>query len=93
MSTSTPLLFLHGYWHGSWCWSEVIAHIASTGRATAAVDMVGHGLRAQRPQSVNARPFVPQAIAAEASPVAGVDLGQAADLLVSQIKQVGVVAL
>jgi len=89
MSSSTRLLFLHGYWHGSWCWSEVTARVAAAGRDSVAVDMAGHGLRARRPRSVYARPFDPQAIATEVSPVAGVDLDQAGDLLVSQIKQVG----
>jgi len=89
MSSSTRLLFLHGYWHGSWCWSEVTARVAAAGRDSVAVDMAGHGLRARRPRSVYARPFNPQAIATEVSPVADVDLDQAGDLLVSQIKQVG----
>ncbi|MDG4771827.1 alpha/beta fold hydrolase [Solwaraspora sp. WMMD792] len=89
MSSSTRLLFLHGYWHGSWCWSEVTTRVAAAGRDSVAVDMAGHGLRARRPRSVYARPFDPKAIATEVSPVADVDLDQAGDLLVSQIKQVG----
>jgi pimeloyl-ACP methyl ester carboxylesterase len=89
MSPTTPLLFLHGFWHGSWCWSEVAAHAAAAGRVTAAVDMAGHGVRARRPRAIDARPFDPEQVATEVSPVAGVDLDQAADLLVAQIKQVG----
>lgn len=86
---STPLIFLHGYWHGSWCWSEVIARVAAMGRPAAAVDMAGHGLRASRPQCLTTRPLAPEAIATEVSPVAGVDLDQAGDLLVSHIKEIG----
>ncbi|MEU4343232.1 alpha/beta fold hydrolase [Nocardia sp. NPDC023852] len=86
---STPLLFLHGYWHGSWCWSEVIARVARMGRASVAVDMAGHGLRAVRPQCLTTRPFDAEILATEMSPVAGVDLEQAGDLLVSQIEEVG----
>jgi pimeloyl-ACP methyl ester carboxylesterase len=86
---STPLIFVHGYWHGSWCWSEVIARVAAMGRPAVAVDMAGHGLRAGRPQCLTRRPFAPEALATEVSPVAGVDLDQAGDLLVSQIKEVG----
>ncbi|MGW1786903.1 alpha/beta fold hydrolase, partial [Streptomyces sp. NPDC002143] len=82
---STPLIFVHGYWHGSWCWSEVIARVASTGRPAVAVDMAGHGLRAGRPQCLTRRPFDAEALVTEVSPVAGVDLDQAGDLLVSQI--------
>jgi pimeloyl-ACP methyl ester carboxylesterase len=90
MSTArTPLLFVHGYWHGSWCWSEVIAHAASAGRTTLAVDLAGHGLRAQRPASANRRPFNPEALATEVSPVAGVDLDEAGELLLAQVKQFG----
>ncbi|MET9793661.1 alpha/beta fold hydrolase [Streptomyces canus] len=86
---STPLIFLHGFWHGSWCWSEVITRVAATGRPAVAVDMAGHGLRAGRPQCLTRRPFDAEALATEVSPVAGVDLDQAGDLLVSQIKEVG----
>ncbi|MER6563202.1 alpha/beta fold hydrolase [Streptomyces sp. NPDC001027] len=86
---STPVLFLHGYWHGSWCWSEVMAHVAGMGRPAVAVDMAGHGLRAGRPQCLTRRPFDAEALATEVSPVAGVDLDQAGDLLVSQVREVG----
>ncbi|MFJ4786032.1 alpha/beta fold hydrolase [Streptomyces sp. NPDC088794] len=85
----TPLLLVHGYWHGSWCWSEVIAPLAAGGRTTLAVDLAGHGLRALRPACLSARPFDSAALATEVSPVAEVDLDQAADLLVAQIEQVG----
>jgi pimeloyl-ACP methyl ester carboxylesterase len=87
--SSTPILFLHGSWHGAWCWSEVIAHLAPYERPTLAVDMAGHGLRARRPECLTMRPFDPQALATEVSPVADVGLDQAADLLVSQIRRFG----
>jgi len=86
---STPLLFLHGFWHGSWCWSEVIVHITAAGRRAAAVDMAGHGLRARLPECLTRRPLSPEAVATEVSPVADVDLDQAGELLVSQIEAVG----
>ncbi|MER5450366.1 alpha/beta fold hydrolase [Streptomyces sp. NPDC002764] len=86
---STPVLFLHGFWHGSWCWSEVATRVAGTGRTTVAVDMAGHGLRARRPRCLTERPFPPESLATEVSPVADVDLDQAGDLLLSQIKEVG----
>ncbi|MEV7392749.1 alpha/beta fold hydrolase [Streptomyces sp. NPDC091215] len=86
---STPLIFVHGYWHGSWCWSEVTARVTANGRPAVAVDMAGHGLRACRPRCLTRRPLAPEAVATEVSPVADVDLDQAGDLLVSQIKEVG----
>ncbi|WUI02948.1 alpha/beta fold hydrolase [Spirillospora sp. NBC_00431] len=82
----TPLLFAHGFWFGSWCWSEVIARVAGTGRAAVAVDLAGHGLRARRPACLSKRPFDPAELATEVSPVASVGLDQAGDLLVSQIR-------
>lgn len=48
MST-TPILFVHGFWHGAWCWTDVLGHCASAGRVAHAVDLPGHGLRAARP--------------------------------------------
>ncbi|MFD8335920.1 alpha/beta fold hydrolase [Streptomyces solisilvae] len=90
MSTPpTPLLFLHGNWHGSWCWTGVIAALAGTGRAAVAVDMAGHGLRARRPAWTTRRPVDEEALATEVSPLADVDLDQAGDLLVSQLGQIG----
>jgi pimeloyl-ACP methyl ester carboxylesterase len=85
----TPVLLLHGFWHGSWCWTEVLAALTGAGVRALPVDMAGHGLRARRPAALTRRPFDAGALAAEVSPVAGVDLDQAGDLLVAQGKQLG----
>jgi pimeloyl-ACP methyl ester carboxylesterase len=82
-------LFLHGFWHGSWCWADVLARVTSAGVRALAVDMAGHGLLARRPQALTQRPFDPGLLATEASPVAGVDLDQAGELLISQMEQLG----
>jgi amino acid transporter len=34
---STPILFLHGAWHGSWCWAEVLARVTGAGARALAV--------------------------------------------------------
>jgi pimeloyl-ACP methyl ester carboxylesterase len=86
---STPVLFLHGFWHGSWCWTEVTAHVTSAGVRALAVDMAGHGMRARRPAALARRPVDQDLLATEVSPLAGVDLDQAGELLVSQVKQLG----
>lgn len=86
---STPILFLHGSWHGAWCWTEVITRLVPYDRPTLAVDMAGHGLRARRPDCLTVRPFDLDELATEVSPVAEVGLDQAAELLVSQIKGLG----
>jgi pimeloyl-ACP methyl ester carboxylesterase len=26
-----PVLLLHGFWHGAWCWSEVLARLTAAG--------------------------------------------------------------
>ena len=92
MSTSgsgKPILFLHGSWHGSWCWAEVLARVTGAGARTLAVDMAGHGLRARSPAALTRRPFDAALLATEPSPVADVDLDQASELLISQIDQLG----
>lgn len=87
--SNTPVLFLHGYWHGSWCWSEVATRVAAAGVTAVAVDMAGHGLRARRPRAVTDRPVNAERLATEVSPLAGVDLDQAGELLVSQLERLG----
>ena len=87
--SGTPILFLHGSWHGSWCWAEVLARVTGAGARALAVDMAGHGLRARRPAALTRRPFDAALLATEPSPVADVDLDQASELLISQIDQLG----
>jgi len=87
--SSTPILFLHGAWHGSWCWAEVLARVTGAGARALAVDMAGHGLRARHPAALTRRPFDASLLASEPSPVADVGLDQAGELLVSQIEQLG----
>jgi pimeloyl-ACP methyl ester carboxylesterase len=89
VGSGPPVLFLHGYWHGSWCWTEVLAQVTGAGIRAVAVDMAGHGLRARRPAAIARRPFDPRLLAAERSPVADVGLDQAGELLVSQMEQLG----
>jgi pimeloyl-ACP methyl ester carboxylesterase len=43
-SRPTPLLFVHGAWHGAWCWEEhFLDYFASRGHRVAALDLRGHG--------------------------------------------------
>lgn len=40
----TPLLFVHGAWHGAWCWEEhFLDRFAEHGFQVAALDLRGHG--------------------------------------------------
>ena len=39
-----PLLFVHGAWHGAWCWEEhFLDFFAERGHRVAALDLRGHG--------------------------------------------------
>ncbi len=39
----TPLLFVHGKWHGAWCWAEhFLPYFAERGYACAALSLRGH---------------------------------------------------
>jgi pimeloyl-ACP methyl ester carboxylesterase len=89
LMSDTPVLFLHGVWHGSWCWSEVLAQVAANGTRTLAVDLAGQGLRARYPAAATRRPFDPALMATEPSPLADIGLDETSDLLLSQIKTLG----
>lgn len=84
----TPIVLIHGYWHGSWCYTPLIAELTERGRQAIALDLAGHGLNAVWPSSAFARPFDPAAFATEVSPMAGVTLDDAGDLLVSQVRKI-----
>src|SRR5690606_9415771 len=83
------LVLVHGFWHGSWCWSEVVPHLVAAGRRAVAVDMAGHGLYARHPRWFTRQPYDAEAVVSEVSPVADVTLDDAAELLLSQIKLIG----
>jgi pimeloyl-ACP methyl ester carboxylesterase len=56
-----PLLFVHGAWHGAWCWDEYfLDHFAANGFAAHAVSLRGHGASAGRKKlrATRARDFV-----------------------------------
>jgi len=41
---STPLLFVHGAWHGAWCWAEYfLPYFSGHGYASYALSLRGHG--------------------------------------------------
>jgi len=40
---TTPLLFVHGMWHGAWCWEEWQALFAEWGWQSTAFSLPGHG--------------------------------------------------
>ena len=46
-------LFLHGSWHGAWCWHKVLPHVRSAGHDAVAVDLPGRGRSPARPAFVS----------------------------------------
>lgn len=50
VSRSRPILFVHGAWHGAWCWEEYfLPYFAGKGYASYALSLRGHG-SSDRPQ-------------------------------------------
>jgi pimeloyl-ACP methyl ester carboxylesterase len=44
-SHQTPLLFLHGEWHGAWCWEDYfLPYFAEKGFSTHAMSLRAHGM-------------------------------------------------
>jgi pimeloyl-ACP methyl ester carboxylesterase len=49
---ATPLLLLHGAWHGAWCWHDAMTDFAARGFEVHAISWRGHG-GSDRPRSIN----------------------------------------
>ncbi|MEU8614750.1 alpha/beta fold hydrolase, partial [Actinoplanes sp. NPDC048791] len=72
MTAFTPIVLVHGLWHGSWCWSRLTGPLAAYGVPSVAVDLDGHGLAGRSPSARWSRPFDPAAFATEPAPSAAV---------------------
>ncbi|MER7193876.1 alpha/beta fold hydrolase [Streptomyces flaveolus] len=89
MKETLPVVLVHGFWHGSWCWSPVTERLAAQGVQSVAVDLDGHGLRGSTLRARWARPFDTEAFATEPSPVATVTVPSAAADLADRIRTIG----
>jgi pimeloyl-ACP methyl ester carboxylesterase len=83
------VILVHGFFHGSWCWTLVTEQLAGRGIPSVAVDLDGHGLKSRSPVSRWCRPFDPAAFVTEPSGVAAITASSAASTLVRQIKVIG----
>ena len=45
-------LFVHGSWHGAWCWTPLIKRLSAAGHTVRAIDLPGHGEDARNPEDV-----------------------------------------
>ncbi len=50
----TPILLVHGAWHGAWCWYRMLPALRALGFTPHAIDLPGHGLRNGEPQTLAA---------------------------------------
>ncbi len=63
-------LFVHGSWHGSWCWDHVVKGLKAAGHTARAIDLPGHGEDSRDPADVTLAHYG-AAIRAELSEMGG----------------------
>jgi pimeloyl-ACP methyl ester carboxylesterase len=51
-SERAPFVFVHGAWHGAWCWYKIVAGLESSGRRATAIDLPGGGIDSTPPNDV-----------------------------------------
>lgn len=49
----TPILLLHGAWHGAWCWENWLGRFAELGYEVHAISLPGHGTSSLRKGHIN----------------------------------------
>jgi pimeloyl-ACP methyl ester carboxylesterase len=86
MSENPGFVFIHGAWHSSSTWDEVIPRLNARGFATDAIDLPGAGPNAKWPESFHQRPLDPQAFASEPSPNAGVTQAERTEAAMEAVK-------
>jgi pimeloyl-ACP methyl ester carboxylesterase len=72
-------VFVHGAWHGGWCWEKVVKLLAEQGYDGVTVDLPGHGLLAQFPGAYTVPGQNAAALGTEVSPLAAVTLNDYRD--------------
>lgn len=84
--TKPTFVFVHGAWHGGWCWSEVARLLAEQGYPAIALDLPGHGITARFPASYVAQPQNTLALPIEVSPLSALTLNDYRDLVLKAIR-------
>jgi pimeloyl-ACP methyl ester carboxylesterase len=77
-------VFIHGAWHGGWCWSLVVEALGARGYPAIALDLPGHGMEARVPASYKTQDLA--ALAIEASPLASLGLADYRDRVVAVVQ-------
>jgi pimeloyl-ACP methyl ester carboxylesterase len=84
--TRPTFVFIHGAWHGGWCWSEVVRLLAEQGFPALALDLPGHGITAKFPAAYLAQPQAVAALSTEISPLAALTLNDFRDYVLKVIR-------
>lgn len=85
--TAKPsFVFVHGAWHGSWCWSEVVRLLAERGYPSITLDLPGHGITARLPIAYTEQPQDLAKLATEVSPLAALTLTDYRDAVLRAIR-------
>lgn len=83
--TRPTFVFVHGAWHGGWCWSEVVRLLSEQGYNGVTLDLPGHSLSAQFPTSYGLCPQDTSKLSTEVSPLANTTLHNYRDYVLSAI--------
>jgi len=83
--TKPTFVFVHGAWHGGWCWAEVVRLLAEQGYNGVTLDLPGHGLRAQFPNAYTVTPQDAAGLSTQISPLAAITLNDYRDHVLSII--------
>ncbi|KWI96773.1 alpha/beta hydrolase [Burkholderia ubonensis] len=84
-SAHPVFVFVHGAWHGAWCFAHVMAALAARGHLSIARDLPAHGINARFPASYFQRPLDREAFGAEPSPVANTTLDDYASQVIQAV--------
>ena len=80
----TPILLVHGAWHGAWCWAPVLGRLLAAGRPAVAIDTPGHGLGAPVPDAFLTRDV--EALATASSPLASMSVADHAAAVADAVR-------
>jgi pimeloyl-ACP methyl ester carboxylesterase len=79
-------VFVHGAWHGGWCFSRVAQLLAEQGYQSLLVDLPGHGMQALLPNAYTSKPQNVAGLATEVSPLASITLDDYRNAVLTAIR-------
>jgi len=79
-------VFVHGAWHGAWCFSRVAQLLAEQGYQSFLVDLPGHGMQALLPKAYTSKPQNIAGLATELSPLASLSIDDYRNAVLAAIR-------